>query len=996
MILSGIEMYDLNGRKVIIDQIKEDTIHATLIREVVISYNDNKSREKQVIKKSVTYDFNELGIRLFFSKDDIVKHKLLQINDKRYKQNFDNIYSHFKNKFDEKAIEIKEDKPIGPILTLALKEKIINDYYDYSENIKTEEIFHKKNTGCFGRIDLDTEYYREYYENYHKKNYYDIVYISKGQYRVDGNIHIVNWRSPIASLFYDNKNTKLTLKGYVDTANENHRIDNPLNVYNYELMLKREYSFNPLKYVNTYIAGDDFYLEGTIDSFLLEVLEENRANNAITDIIRSIQSNQYKIIRHTENRNMIVQGCAGSGKTMILLHRISYLLFNGLLINTSEVKIITPNENFSEFINDLVYSLEIGEIERTTMSNYYLSIIRRYQNRLSTYLIGEMANKKEIEFNKKALSYAFDISDKFPKEYNEIFEKGLILDKELFNKIELQYEGEIRKICEDINDIKVFEIANRLRVEFDKSIIYGKKDYFDNIYYLCSKDILSVNEKVIDKINNVNSIINKFETLSNDVKIVESYISIIKTENNKLEHLSNVIKTLIDLNKEYELKNHHLSIINDEYQENTNKLENKIRKSFIPFGRNRIKSKNDEITDRYLKEKSEIEKELDSINNEFINLVTEFTDIKENLSFDDYLNIANEVLSETNNNVNKKILEIKKMIINKINSMIVELKTIKFNSNYFDGKEVLEAKNQINELLDKLLYALDDIKKDDIIKCNELINKIQKINQEELTNLFYQEKELTNTLLSYEEKSLLVKVTEKLYSRKMLVINIYEKIRDDIREDLSINSDKNAISKSEIIILVYLYYLHCGELSIKDSFIFIDEGQDYSIMEYKLLQLVNGKKCLFNIFGDVKQLLNNNGIENWAKMKEIISYDYYELQENYRNTVEITNFVNQKFDYKLFPIGVHGPDVQYILSSQMLGIIKEEMKNDPKNRIAVIVKNKVSKKINDKYKDKIFYYNVKEVKGLEFDIAFVILEGMSDNEEYISYTRALNKLYIVK
>ena len=101
--------------------------------------------------------------------------------------------------------------------------------------------------------------------------------------------------------------------------------------------------------------------------------------------------------------------------------------------------------------------------------------------------------------------------------------------------------------------------------------------------------------------------------------------------------------------------------------------------------------------------------------------------------------------------MNKKILEIKKMIINKINSMIVELKTIKFNSNYFDGKEVLEAKNQINELLDKLLYALDDIKKDDIIKCNELINKIQKINQEELTNLFYQEKELTNTLLSYEE-----------------------------------------------------------------------------------------------------------------------------------------------------------------------------------------------------------------------------------------------------
>ncbi len=39
-------------------------------------------------------------------------------------------------------------------------------------------------------------------------------------------------------------------------------------------------------------------------------------------------------------------------------------------------------------------------------------------------------------------------------------------------------------------------------------------------------------------------------------------------------------------------------------------------------------------------------------------------------------------------------------------------------------------------------------------------------------------------------------------------------------------------------------------------------------------------------------------------------------------------------------------------------------------------------------------YSVEEVKGMEFETVFVILDGMSENELYISYTRALNKLFI--
>ena len=41
-------------------------------------------------------------------------------------------------------------------------------------------------------------------------------------------------------------------------------------------------------------------------------------------------------------------------------------------------------------------------------------------------------------------------------------------------------------------------------------------------------------------------------------------------------------------------------------------------------------------------------------------------------------------------------------------------------------------------------------------------------------------------------------------------------------------------------------------------------------------------------------------------------------------------------------------------------------------------------------------YTVLEVKGLEFKEVFVFDRGMTDNEKYISYTRPLSKLTVIK
>ena len=45
------------------------------------------------------------------------------------------------------------------------------------------------------------------------------------------------------------------------------------------------------------------------------------------NIVNTIQAEQNKVIRNTDDRNLIVQGIAGSGKTSVALHRIAFLLY---------------------------------------------------------------------------------------------------------------------------------------------------------------------------------------------------------------------------------------------------------------------------------------------------------------------------------------------------------------------------------------------------------------------------------------------------------------------------------------------------------------------------------------------------------------------------------------------------------------------------------------------------------------------------------------------
>lgn len=121
------------------------------------------------------------------------------------------------------------------------------------------------------------------------------------------------------------------------------------------------------------------------------------------------------------------------------------------------------------------------------------------------------------------------------------------------------------------------------------------------------------------------------------------------------------------------------------------------------------------------------------------------------------------------------------------------------------------------------------------------------------------------------------------------------------------------------------------------------------------------------------------------------------LEENFRNTNQVVDYCNNNLPFNMTKIGVDMDKVDEYKSVDDL----IECSMSINNNAIFIVKDDYSKEdlkitLNRKniYEYKI--YTVKEVKGLEFKEVYVFVTDMTANEKYISYTRALVKLNVIK
>jgi DNA helicase IV len=93
------------------------------------------------------------------------------------------------------------------------------------------------------------------------------------------------------------------------------------------------------------------------ESVLLAALNATRTGR-MTDIVRTIQAEQDRIIRADARGVLVVQGGPGTGKTAVALHRAAYLLYTHReRLARSGLLIVGPSPTFLRYIADVLPSL---------------------------------------------------------------------------------------------------------------------------------------------------------------------------------------------------------------------------------------------------------------------------------------------------------------------------------------------------------------------------------------------------------------------------------------------------------------------------------------------------------------------------------------------------------------------------------------------------------------------------------------------------------------
>jgi len=165
--------------------------------------------------------------------------------------------------------------------------------------------------------------------------------LSIGEINSPSDNKIVDWRSPISDLYYNGRigNTSYTAYG---------------NEFNVDLKLKRQIDIKDDEVRSIY----DFEESVSNDEFLKPYLTQS-ADNRLKNIVSTIQEEQNRIIRLPIFKNCIIQGVAGSGKTTVALHRLSFLMYNfKKTVKPEEFLIISPNDIFMSYISNILQDLD--------------------------------------------------------------------------------------------------------------------------------------------------------------------------------------------------------------------------------------------------------------------------------------------------------------------------------------------------------------------------------------------------------------------------------------------------------------------------------------------------------------------------------------------------------------------------------------------------------------------------------------------------------------
>jgi len=205
-------------------------------------------------------------------------------------------------------------------------------------------------------------------------------------------ILVFDWRDPVSTIFYECHGGRASY----DVLGRYH--------YSGDVRLKRQYKIEQgeLKQI-----VDDYILDQVLNrqeqALIADPLLRERllagAGDKLKDIVVSIQSEQNKIIRETLNQVMVIQGVAGSGKSTVGLHRLSYLLYNEKL-DPQKLIIIAPNRIFLDYISELLPEIDAADVRQMVWDDLAAEITQTEwslytENRLEFLLSNQAADGQQ-------------------------------------------------------------------------------------------------------------------------------------------------------------------------------------------------------------------------------------------------------------------------------------------------------------------------------------------------------------------------------------------------------------------------------------------------------------------------------------------------------------------------------------------------------------------------------------------------------------------------
>lgn len=319
---------------------------------------------------------------------------------------------------------------------------------------------------------------------------------------------LFDWRAPVSALYYDYELGKGSYK-VVDSTGPSPVVTE----YTGDITEKFQYTIKDGKLL--YMADTG---QRVADELLLKALSGN-APEKMRPVVATIQKEQNAIIRDLSSKELVVDGRAGSGKTVIAMHRLAWLLYNKRkVMNSDNVLILSPNGVFSDYISSILPELmesPVPEKQWDDLMEELVFIDMEHESRLeqADVILSSEPDADRIKNIKLKTSIAF--FDAFEEYIDKVFVAETKFKDFHYEKMTFPKERLEKYFFGSFSSLPAYErYYNIAYFILDDFIEQNKKEYSENR-----------REKMQRQVQN--SLIDRFSE-KNIVKIYSDFLSVVE------------------------------------------------------------------------------------------------------------------------------------------------------------------------------------------------------------------------------------------------------------------------------------------------------------------------------------------------------------------------------------------------------------------------------------------------------------------------------------